>query len=64
VINNTHVHVVKCRISGIYGYLVYLFWEGSTIKHGVHTVHYWLSYTCIKQCETLKSKQGKEFNVL
>jgi hypothetical protein len=41
------------NIIGIYWCITYLPNEASIIEHRTYTVHYWLSYTFIKQGEPL-----------
>jgi hypothetical protein len=55
---------VKEKIQGIYWCVAYLPSEASIIEHWTYTFHYQISYTFIKQCETLNTSRGIEFNVL
>jgi hypothetical protein len=51
-------------LNRLYWCVAYLPSEASIIEHWTYTFHYQISYTFIKQCETLKTSCGIEFNVL
>jgi hypothetical protein len=44
----------QCKNKVIYWCVAYLPSEASIIEHWTYTFHYQISYTFIKQCETLK----------